>query len=94
MRESEKSSTFIWWVRKVSLYLEESKQKNMTQAKFKPGNHIFYRNLDGGNDPHVVLEVRHRGVSRGGWWVRIDDGRWVKSKNCQLQEEWRKENNQ
>lgn len=60
----------------------------MKNSRFKQGDHIFYRNVDGGHDPHTVWEMRYRGLTRGGWWIRLDDGRWVKSENCELQSEW------
>lgn len=65
-----------------------------TKQRIQEGDFIFYRNPEGAHEPHEVREVRHRGVSRGGRWIRLEDGRWVKVSNCQLQSEWAKENEQ
>ena len=63
------------------------------KSRFSNGDYIYYLNPNGGHDPHKVLDTRHRGYVSG-WWVLLDDGRWVKSANCQLQSEWAKENAQ
>ena len=58
---------------------------------FKPGDHIFYFSPANGTEPHVVVDTAFRGVTRG-WYVGLDDKRWVKESKCQLQSEWEKEN--
>lgn len=90
--DKAKCLNFYLVVRNSLLIFGEPKQTNMKREPFSSGDYIFYRDGAGATQPHIVLEARHRGVSRGGWYVRLDDGRWVKASNCQLQEEWRKEN--
>jgi len=57
----------------------------------KPGDYIFYKTKEFGLWPAVVEMVGKR-------WLRIEGptGKmiWVSKSNCQLQEEWRKENEQ
>lgn len=65
----------------------------MKPSRFSQGDHIFYRDEDGATNPHTVQRTNYRGIVRG-WWVLLDDGRWVKSANCQLQSDWAKENDQ
>lgn len=63
----------------------------MNTTNFKTGDYIFYRSADAGLLPCKVIRVSaHRlTISAGeGHQVR------VKPENCQLQEEWRKENDQ
>jgi hypothetical protein len=55
----------------------------------RKGDYIFYRG-DSGTEPGVVDAVKKR---RTGWHLRIN-GRWVAMRNCQLQSEWAKENEQ
>lgn len=63
--------------------------------RFEPGDYIFYRTSDGGTHPAVVIACSMLGHKRGRC-VKIEapNGRnvWVSVSNCQLQEEWRKEN--
>ena len=63
----------------------------MSTTNFKTGDHIFYHSADAGLLPCKVIRVSvHRlTISAGeGHQVR------VKPANCQLQDEWRKENEQ
>lgn len=57
----------------------------------KPGDYIFYKTKEFGLWPAVVEMVGKR-------WLRIEGptGKmiWVSKSNCQLQEDWRKENEQ
>lgn len=91
MRESENSSTFIWWFCSYHLIFVGSKQMNMSTVKFKPGDYIFYKTKEGGMYPTIAERVGRRWI-----YCEVHDGRhaWVSQANCQLQEEWRKENNQ
>ena len=53
------------------------------------GDHIFYFG-DNGTEPAIAESVKKR---KNGWYVRVN-GRWVAMRNCQLQSEWAKENEQ
>ena len=69
----------------------------MSTTNFKPGDHIFYRSDDAGHWPCVVQASSMLGRKRGRCVkVMLPCGKlgWVSVNNCQLQEEWRKENEQ
>lgn len=62
----------------------------MSQS-IKPGDYIFYNTEDGGKYPTIARRVGCKRI-----YCEVHDGRmaWVSKSNCQLQEEWRKENEQ
>jgi len=57
----------------------------------KPGDYIYYRTKDGGMYPTIAERVGCKRI-----YCEVQGGRmaWVSKSNCQLQEEWRKENEQ
>lgn len=63
-----------------------NKQNHKTM--FKKGDYIFYRTKEYGLFPTVIDRVGPRRVRCGG---PTGKAVWVDPRNCQLQEEWRKE---
>lgn len=59
------------------------------KQQFKVGDYIFYRTKEGGMYPTIAERVGPKRI-----YCEVHDGRtaWVSKSNCQLQEEWRKEN--
>lgn len=64
---------------------------NTITDMIKQGDHIFYKTKEGGMYPTIADRVGRKRIL-----CEVHDGRqaWVSKSNCQLQEAWRKENEQ
>lgn len=73
------------------MYLWAVTEQRNTLTTMKAGDYIYYKTKDHGLWPTVIEKVGRR-------WLYIEGptGKmiWVAKSNCQLQEEWRKENEQ
>ena len=70
------------------LYITNEPDNTIT-SMIRPGDYIFYKTKEGGTYPTIADRVGRKRI-----YCEVHDGRhtWVSKSNCQLQEEWRKEN--